>query len=67
MAYVRSVEDEVCTACGALITESDLLDGVVRVMDRTSRPMQFHMPCFELLSADMRRALSSSVRRLYRP
>jgi hypothetical protein len=53
MFYVQSVEGGACTACGALITNSELMAGVVRVMDRTG-PKQFHMRCFELSNGERR-------------
>jgi len=47
LSHARSVENEVCTACGAPITHTELaMEGVIRVLSRTGR-MQFHPRCFE--------------------
>jgi len=41
------VENGVCTACGALITNRELaMEGVIRVLGRTGR-LLFHLRCFE--------------------
>ena len=41
------VENAVCAACGALITNTELaMEGVIRVLSRTGR-VQFHPRCFE--------------------
>jgi len=40
------VEDAVCAACGALITNTELaMEGLIRVLGRTGRA-QFHPRCF---------------------
>jgi hypothetical protein len=53
MFYAQSVEGDACTACGALITNSDLMAGVVGVIERTGL-MRFHMRCFELSNGEGR-------------
>jgi hypothetical protein len=47
LSYGRSIENVVCTACGAPITDTEFArEGVIRVLSRTGR-MQFHPRCFE--------------------
>jgi len=61
MFYVQSVESGACTACGALIINSDLMAGVVRVRDRLG-PTQFHLRCLELSNGERR--VSTGTERL---
>jgi len=56
MTYVRSVEYVMCTVCGALIKNKEILaDGVVRVLDGIASTY-FHLRCFELWDDNRREA-----------
>jgi hypothetical protein len=48
MVDVRSSEDGVCTGCGRVLTNTELVtEGVIKVLDRVG-PMLSHLRCFEL-------------------
>ena len=56
------VEDAVCTACGALVTNKELArEGVIGVLGRAGR-MQFHLRCFDW-SEEERRVNRTSAER----